>query len=226
MLILTPILLDATNEYVSGQEDCEPLSGVYPHGLQAVTVLVGVFDVTSGLPVLGVVNQPFWEKLGPGQWQGRYVWGVCCDGVKLSESTTGLACTSEDDCSSCLLLTSSSTEKEIVEKLSKDDDFHLMKAAGAGYKLLCVVDGLAAVYINEKGTTYYWDTCGPHAILLALGGGVVRFSPAVEPTSSLVQIQYGPHVPGSTSEDYCNKDGLLAYRSHTALESVLESLKS
>ena len=46
-------LLDATNEYVAGQDHHEALSGVYPRGLQAVTVLIGVFDVVTKLPILG-----------------------------------------------------------------------------------------------------------------------------------------------------------------------------
>ena len=122
-------------------------------------------------------------------------------------------------------MTSYSLNKEIEDKLSKSEDFHIIKAAGAGYKLLCVIDGLAAVHINEKDTTYFWDTCGPHAILSAVGGGIVSFTAAVEAKSSLIQLQYGAKLAGAPTEEYCNKCGFLAYRSQTALEMVLETLK-
>ena len=43
---------DATNEYVEGQ-DSEPCSGIYSRGLHCVTVLIGVFDKTTSLPIIG-----------------------------------------------------------------------------------------------------------------------------------------------------------------------------
>ena len=33
--------------------------------------------------------------------------------------------------------------------------------------------GLCEAYINTAGSTYKWDTCSPHAILAAQGGGLV-----------------------------------------------------
>jgi inositol polyphosphate 1-phosphatase len=33
---------------------------------------------------------------------------------------------------------------------------------------------------RSKNTTYKWDTCGPHAILLAQGGGVISYKSLCE----------------------------------------------
>ena len=49
--------------------------------------------------------------------------------------------------------------------------FEVEKAAGAGYKLLCVAKGWVDMYATSKGSTYKWDSCAGHAILNALGGG-------------------------------------------------------
>ena len=51
----------------------------------------------------------------------------------------------------------------------------MVRAAGAGYKLLCLCDDLAHAYLLTKPTTYRWDTCAPHAILKAKGGNVYNW---------------------------------------------------
>lgn len=37
----------------------EPSHGVFPRGLPCVTILIGVYDLHTGLPLMGVINQPF-----------------------------------------------------------------------------------------------------------------------------------------------------------------------
>ena len=39
--------------------------------------------------LLGVVNQPFWEKDESGEWHGRYFWGVCHGDYRRTGSSTG-----------------------------------------------------------------------------------------------------------------------------------------
>lgn len=51
--------LDSTAQYIKGLSDVEADGGVYTRGLQCVTVLIGAYRVSSGLPVIGIVNQPF-----------------------------------------------------------------------------------------------------------------------------------------------------------------------
>ena len=54
-------------------------------------------------------------------------------------------------------------------------EFTIVRAAGAGYKLLCLCEDLAHAYLLTKPTTYRWDTCAPHAILKAKGGNVYNW---------------------------------------------------
>lgn len=51
-------MTDSTGEYVRGRPG-EALGSIYKQGLQCVTVLIGLFDRHSGLPVGGIINQPF-----------------------------------------------------------------------------------------------------------------------------------------------------------------------
>ena len=39
--------------------------------------------------------------------------------------------------------------------------------------LVILPAGLCEAYINTAGSTYKWDTCSPHAILAARGGGLL-----------------------------------------------------
>ena len=67
--------IDGTNEYVGGIPT-QPVNGIHEGGLQVAVVLIGVYDLVTGLPVMGVVNQPFCTRDNTGNWKGRVVWGV------------------------------------------------------------------------------------------------------------------------------------------------------
>ena len=132
--------------------------------------------------------------------------------------------TAEDDCASCVVVVSSSEEPQIVQQLQRSHDFHVIQANGAGYKLLCVIDGLVAAYLTSKPTIYQWDTCGPHAILLALGGGVISYhdNKDLKSLDNLPQLSY--HV-GGCHGDPCHSNGIIAYRSISALSTLLSALQ-
>ncbi|NWS79167.1 INPP phosphatase, partial [Crotophaga sulcirostris] len=53
---------DSSNEYIAGREDVAPIDGIAPAGLRSVLVLIGAYDRRSGRPVLGVVNEPFFQR--------------------------------------------------------------------------------------------------------------------------------------------------------------------
>lgn len=53
--------IDATDEYIKGITITN-----YPNipasGLGCVTVLIGAYDIESGKPIIGVINQPFYDQ--------------------------------------------------------------------------------------------------------------------------------------------------------------------
>lgn len=57
---------DATEEYIKGVTITN-----YPNipasGLSCVTVLIGAYDIESGKPIIGIINQPFHEQTEPGR---------------------------------------------------------------------------------------------------------------------------------------------------------------
>ena len=64
----------------------------------------------------------------------------------------------------------------MCEVIGADRSFCLCTASGAGYKCLCVIQGLVDAYLYRNNACYTWDTCAAHAILMSLNGGMMSFS--------------------------------------------------
>ena len=198
--------------------------GVYLMGLQCVTVLVGVFDLSTGEPVVGVVNQPFWRRdPSSGQWRGRQVWGVSTGGRGIVSSPSPLSNGVTSESKVCVL---SEVDRELMEPLQKAGWKPLL-VHGAGYKQLCVIDGLASVFLLTKNSSYKWDTCGPHAILRASGGGMVTWGRVKEEGRVREEMALHYHCPDSQgltgAQQWRNDGGVLAY-SDTCTE-IINALK-
>lgn len=137
-----------------------------------------------------------------------------------------------------VIVMSTSEGGAIKDKLSTS--FMLDYAAGAGYKLLTVIDGLADAYFLSQGTTYKWDTCAPQAVLLSQRGGVINYQDALKVITEcdssdddavLAKLQgcnllY--HEPDSSAlpadKKWSNSKGLIAYLDTKVLLSILRSL--
>ena len=173
---------------------------------------------------MGVMTQPFW-KCCPATtlWQGRQAWGMCAAGkrafsitppLKLKVGTAGRK-----------LVVISRSEDEAIKQLLPQLGFEVVHAAGAGYKALCVVDSLADIYVLSKGSTYQWDTCGPQAILRAMGGDMVDWSKALESgrVTEEEALKYSVLAgPAEDHSDKCNSGGVLAFRCHATAQSICD----
>ncbi|XP_022080167.1 inositol polyphosphate 1-phosphatase-like [Acanthaster planci] len=238
--------IDGTAQYIKGLSDELPTDGIHEEGLQCAIILIGAFDRQSGEPVIGVINQPFCRINGDNQWQGRYVWGISHGNLQANSltpvfndlpSTRGLS-----------VITSCSENEDIRAALHRLTCGKIRYASGAGYKILCAVERRVDAYILTAGSTFKWDTCGPHAILRSLGGGVVDLQAALrvyrggqhggEPGSGAdpAGLDLGPaelhyhERDASSSNDpgqmWANAGGLVAYRSKEVLLQFLEALST
>jgi inositol polyphosphate 1-phosphatase len=104
------------------------------------------------------------------------------------------------------------------------------EASGAGYKELCVARGDADLYILTKGSTFRWDTCGPHAILRALGGGIVSYKRVLDNDENLEESELnysGNHTTEgqSTASLHCNHEGIIAFRDRSLVHELVRILK-
>ncbi|XP_012524673.1 inositol polyphosphate 1-phosphatase isoform X4 [Monomorium pharaonis] len=201
--------IDSTADYISATEAVDEQTGLHLSGLRCVTVLIGAYKKSTGVPVLGVVNQPFSTNVDS-QWTGKCYWGFLGGGI--AKSSISNACSADK-----IILLSRFEDADVKSKLL-NSGFRLVEAAGAGYKILTVAIGQAAAYILSKGSTYKWDTCGPQALLSSVGGNIIEFKEfIVNPDSDNLSVNYLP-----IGTNFSNRAGLIAYRD----PQILETFKS
>eukprot|EP01100_Stratorugosa_tubuloviscum_P000369 TRINITY_DN107_c0_g2_i7.p1 TRINITY_DN107_c0_g2~~TRINITY_DN107_c0_g2_i7.p1 ORF type:complete len:391 (-),score=215.13 TRINITY_DN107_c0_g2_i7:164-1336(-) len=160
--------LDATKEFTQGN-------------LSAVLTMIGIS--LNGRPIAGVINQPFAE-LEKSDSTGSLVWGIVGWGIigiehfykenisyYIGELTNFNNNNNNNNNNQSIILTTTRSNwspivQQLVNKISPD---LILKAGGAGYKLLLVVCGIANVYAMPGASTCKWDTCASEALALAAG---------------------------------------------------------
>jgi len=213
--------IDGTNNYIKGQDerDAENLKNtdIVPRGLPVVTVLIGIFSKKTGAPILGVVNQPFaFYDPANKKWSGRIHWG-CVHKNEHLNNIVMKPCNSSSRTETPKIILSMVESKQLIETLKPH--FDLVEAGGAGHKILCVVLGLADIYVTSKPSTFKWDTCAGQGILNSMGGGAVEF---LNPTKNLIYNQPNVDEQNSTKKFGANDQGLIAFRQQSDLEKLLK----
>nr|CAD7425026.1 unnamed protein product [Timema monikensis] len=211
--------IDSTAEYISGEEIKSPVADIFQSGLRCVTVLIGVFDRNTGTPVIGVINQPFYRQ-DANMWHGRCLWGVSYNGVNYCSLVPDQC----DDIKKVVVL--SRFENSALVSSLNCAGYSLAEAAGAGYKLLCVADGCADAFVLLKSSTYFWDTCGPHALLRSMGGGILdcKSITCMEGSELNKEISYtcGDQKDKSLGMSaFSNKGGFVASRDKQTLDKLV-----
>jgi len=145
--------LDATREFTLGNVHC-------------VITLIGI--AIKGLAMAGVMHQPF---VGP---SGRTVWGAVGLGVvglHSNDDDTPTTTIPQHNADKVRLVTTASHNSaavdEAIRKIKPDE---VIRAGGAGYKVLMLLDSKADVYVYPTSGCKLWDTCAPHALVSAVGG--------------------------------------------------------
>ncbi|KAB5537167.1 hypothetical protein PHYPO_G00115740 [Pangasianodon hypophthalmus] len=222
--------IDGTSQYIQGKEREISDDEFCPSGLPCALVLIGVYLRATGEPVMGVINQPFTRKDSTTKrWQGRYFWGVSYEEINMCSFTP---CQRPDgkNPDSLSVVLSSSEKQEVKDALLPLCEGQLTYASGAGYKILCVIQGLVDMYVLSEGSTYKWDSCAPHAILRALSGGICDLSQCLSAVRNgnkdlRAELTYNnPHAGCQGAEQWANQGGLVAYLDSAVLARVVEAL--
>lgn len=200
--------IDATAQYIQGEEMASNFDNIMKSGLKCVTVLIGAYEKSSGEPIIGIINQPFFKHIDDG-YESNIYWG--CIGnhhniPQCSERSEKIAILSTSEC-------------DDYKQTLKSLNYTTISSAGAGYKILKIISGDADIYLLSQGTTYRWDTCSCQAILNALGGGLIDLKTSVA-AGKPVYVSYDDDIP-----EKANKGGLIAYRNIEWLEEVLQELR-
>ncbi|XP_060647657.1 LOW QUALITY PROTEIN: inositol polyphosphate 1-phosphatase [Drosophila nasuta] len=209
--------IDATAEYISGDTVFTNFPGITSTGLDCVTVLIGVYERDSGVPVIGIVAQPFANKLEEHVYSTSLYWGVCLANTKAHNCHNFPG---HDDRGKIGIF-SSSEDAQILQRF-RDLKYELAFSAGAGHKALKVITNDADVYLLSKGSTFRWDTCAPQAILRALGGDVLNYAESIKEQKP-VPLKY---LEVETDSDWKrNVNGLIALRDLEAVKELLPKLQ-
>lgn len=147
--------LDGTSEFTRGF-------------LDHVTTLVGI--TVQGVPVAGVIHQPFFNMAAGRDEVGRTTWGMIGVGVFGCEPA-GISSHVPASPSNIRLATtlshSSPKMENVIQKLNPEA---VIRVGGAGNKVLMVLEGKADMYVYATSGTKKWDTCAGEALLKARGG--------------------------------------------------------
>ena len=169
----------------------------------------------NNITTAGIINQPFYENTNQlSSSLGRYLWGIVGLGVfdsikgKIKNPTIGL----DPNRKKKIITAQYSQTLELLKRdLKKIQNGELIHAGGAGYKVLCVIDGQADCYVYTRNGTIRWDTCAPEALLRSLNGQLTdvfgnNYCYANNNPKDLTTIenQYGIVATCETTSYYCS----------------------
>ena len=171
-----------------------------------VTVLIGIS--VDGIPVAGVIHQPFNINKEPGQT----VWGMVGLGV-FGHSPISLPRTTNPGL--VIAVTRSHFSQIVQDTVKAINPDLILREGGAGNKYLKVIEGHADAYLYPTKGTKKWDTCAGDAILKAMGG--VTTDCVGNP------IQY---LPGQSPHNVCGVLATCTMHSHQKLlEKIPDKVK-
>jgi 3'(2'), 5'-bisphosphate nucleotidase len=136
------------------------------------SICIGFSD-GGGKPVAGIVYRPI---------DCTYATGAASEGY--FEQKLNMAEVSNDKG----FLTSNGSISPFIKDLIERLGFERVCSGGAGNKMLMLLEGKGAAYIQDRGVSR-WDTSGAQAVIEAKGGLLMKLSPFVS-TKSLESYTY------------------------------------
>lgn len=174
-----------------------------------MTVLIGIS--MNGKPIAGVIHQPFYgfEKEPQASELGRTMWGVRGLG------TFGFTHVPPPAGRRVITTTRSHSNTTVIKTIEAMKPDKILKAGGAGYKVLLLLEGTADAYVFASPGCKRWDTCACEAILEAVGGTLTDVCGE--------HIEYDGHA-----DSYVNKTGVLgSLKDHGFyVDMIPESIKT
>ena len=112
--------IDSTFQYIKGSAGIKPNQGISPSGLQCVTILIGVYDIQTGVPLMGVINQSFVSQdLNTLRWKAFRTWGPkslpSASHLYSSERQSQVTQNPSSECSLLFSALISTSEKETIK---------------------------------------------------------------------------------------------------------------
>mmetsp|Transcript_1425 Transcript_1425/g.1668 ORF Transcript_1425/g.1668 Transcript_1425/m.1668 type:complete len:726 (-) Transcript_1425:2476-4653(-) len=97
-------------------------------------------------------------------------------------------------------LTSPRGITKFTEALIEELCMEQIKAGSVGNKVMCLLEGKSACYIQDRGTSR-WDICGPQAVIEAYGGHFGKLSSFINENGKVVKYKYRETKEGELNAD-------------------------
>lgn len=193
--------LDATQEYTEGGEDL----------LKYVTVMVCI--AIKGKPIAGIIHQPY-DANGNAEGGGvtKWAWVGHDSSLSLTKAVEPHSSKTSDDVRVIVSRSHPGDVTNIAKEAFKDSGQTVepISAAGAGYKVLQVVEGRADLYLHTTAIKK-WDICAGDAILKATGGQMTT--------------RKGEEIDYSFAGSPKNEDGLIVAAKTADHDKYLDKLR-
>lgn len=178
---------------------------------------------------MGIISQPFGNKIDDNIYNSALYWGIALPELKAYSKKLDI-----DRKSPRLLGIFSSSERADLLQQMLDLGYEFAFSAGAGHKALKVITGEVDVYVLSKGSTFKWDTCAPQAILRSLNGDIIDFKNSIKEgrripltynETNATANEENKTIETAVNKDWkCNSYGLIAVRDLQLLDNLLDKL--
>lgn len=200
--------IEACDEYKDITIFIDPIDGTreFSTGLgEQSSVCIGFSD-KRGMPIAGLVYRPIPT---PATWAA----GAISEGLALHNLDVG----SSSPASRPGLLTSNGGISKFISSLLEVGGLERVPSGGAGNKMLMLLEGKGAAYIQDRGVSR-WDTAGAQAVIEAHGGILCKLTKLCQDSPSC-QVESYSYLASPTNLDF--ESGVACLTPYNAADKSL-----
>lgn len=137
--------IDGTAEYINGENLSTDIPNIERSGLKCATVLIGAYSKETSKPIMGVINQPFFQGSPEDGYTSKIFYGVSISGENHHNIVD-----SQAECQKVAVISMAENRKTSLQCAG----YRTIVSNGAGYKILKVIENDASMYFLSKNSTF------------------------------------------------------------------------
>lgn len=138
--------IDGTAEYINGGNLSTDIPNIERSGLKCATVLIGAYSKETSKPIMGVINQPFFQGSPEDGYTSKIFYGASING----ENHHNIVDSQRDNAQKVAVISLAENRKTSLQCAG----YRTIVSNGAGYKILKVIENDASMYFLSKNSTF------------------------------------------------------------------------
>lgn len=138
--------IDGTAEYINGENLSTDIPNIERSGLKCATVLIGAYSKETSKPIMGVINQPFFQGSPEDGYTSKIFYGASING----ENHHNVVDSQTDNAQKVAVISMAENRKTSLQCAG----YRTIVSNGAGYKILKVIENDASMYFLSKNSTF------------------------------------------------------------------------